>query len=50
LWGIRTSESVGAIVFEMIEARILSKTDEDAIGDFGGALDFGPSFDEGYRW
>jgi uncharacterized repeat protein (TIGR04138 family) len=49
-WGIRSSEDVGAIVFEMIDAGLLSKTEQDSVADFGGALDFGASFDEGYLW
>lgn len=43
-WGIRRCEDIGEIVFNMIDAEILSKTDEDRREDFGGGYDFEEAF------
>lgn len=43
-WGIRRCEDVGEIVFNMIDAQILSKTDEDRREDFQGGYDFEEAF------
>ena len=32
-WGIRKTEDIGVIVFQMVEDGLLSKTDEDSPGD-----------------
>jgi uncharacterized repeat protein (TIGR04138 family) len=45
-WGIRRTEDVGEIVFNLVEAGLLSKTDEDRRDDFQGVFDFGKTFDE----
>lgn len=44
-WGLRSCEDIGEIVFNLIEAEILSKTDEDSRDDFKG----GYSFEEAFR-
>ena len=38
-WGIRSTEDFGAIVFKMVEAGVLAKTDQDCLEDFKGAYD-----------
>lgn len=43
-WGIRSCEDIGEIVFNMIEAQILSKTEEDRREDFHGGYDFDEAF------
>lgn len=43
-WHIRASEDFGRIVFAMVEAGLLSKTDEDDIADFVGVFDFAQAF------
>jgi len=48
-WGIRSSEDIGEIVFNMVEAGLLRKTREDRREDFIGALDFDEAFDRGFR-
>ena len=35
-WGVRSSEDVGRIVFDLVENGFLGKTDEDSLEDFIG--------------
>jgi len=39
-WGIREPVSIGNIVFNMIDYKLLSKTDKDSIDDFKVNFDF----------
>jgi uncharacterized repeat protein (TIGR04138 family) len=48
-WGVRSSEDIGEIVFNMVDVGLLKKTDEDTREDFAGALDFTEAFDRGFR-
>ena len=43
--GIHRTEDVGKIVFAMVEAGLLRKTEEDSIEDFAGVYDFDEAFD-----
>lgn len=43
-WGVRSCEDFGEIVFNMIEARLLGKTDKDSRDDFKGGYDFHEAF------
>lgn len=47
-WGVRTTDDIGAIVFNLVDAGILSKTEEDRIEDFHAVYDFGEVFVECY--
>lgn len=42
--GIHRTEDVGRIVFAMVEAGLLRKTEEDSIEDFAGVFDFDEAF------
>jgi uncharacterized repeat protein (TIGR04138 family) len=48
-WGVRKSEDVGEIVFNMVEAGLLRKTDEDRREDFAGVIDFAEALDRGFQ-
>ncbi len=48
-WGVRRTEDFGNIVFNMVDAGLLSKTDEDSIEDFKDGYDFKEAFDKGYK-
>ena len=48
-WGVRRAEDIGEIVFNMVGAGLLRKTDEDRREDFVGAIDFGEAFDGGFE-
>jgi uncharacterized repeat protein (TIGR04138 family) len=43
-WGVMTTDDFGAIVFNMVDAELLSKTDEDRIEDFHAVYDFNDAF------
>lgn len=43
-WRVRTSEDVGQIVFDLIEAGVFGKTESDSLEDFRGGLDFQAAF------
>ncbi len=43
-WGIRATDDFGKIVFLLIEAQLLKKTEEDSIHDFEGIFDFNQAF------
>jgi uncharacterized repeat protein (TIGR04138 family) len=47
-WGVHRSEDVGEIVFNMVEAGLLRKTEEDRREDFAGVLDFTAALDRGF--
>ena len=40
MWGIRTTDDWGQIVFNLIRAELMSKTDEDSPADFHAIYDF----------
>lgn len=48
-WGIKSTEDFGNIVYNLIENRVLSKTDEDTIEEFRDGYDFEEVFRTGYR-
>jgi uncharacterized repeat protein (TIGR04138 family) len=43
-WGIRKTEDIGNMVFNLINAGIFGKTDEDSIEDFKNVYDFQDAF------
>lgn len=45
-WGINFTEDFGNIVFNLVDAKILSKTEEDSIEDFKDGYDFKEVFGE----
>jgi uncharacterized repeat protein (TIGR04138 family) len=49
-WGIRATDDLGTIVFQMVEDGLLSKTDEDSPDDFSDGFDFQIEFVDKYPW
>ena len=49
-WGIRQTIDFGHIVFNMVNNKILHKTDEDSLEDFRNCFDFEKVFVEDYRF
>ena len=43
-WGVRRSEDFGEVVFNLVEAGALGKTEEDRREDFAGGYDFEVAF------
>ena len=48
-WGIRSTEDFGQIVFNLVQNRVLSKSEEDTLEIFRDGLDFQEVFKQGYR-
>lgn len=48
-WGIRRTDDFGEVVFAMINAGVLSKTDSDRLEDFQKVFDLEQALTEGYR-
>jgi len=49
-WGIRETRDFGEIVFSLVNAGLLGKTDEDSIEDFESVYDFDEVFEKHYDW
>lgn len=45
-WGIRNTRDFGRIIFAMVEAGLMRKTEEDTLQDFDGVYDFDEAFAE----
>lgn len=43
-WGVRSTQDIGRIVFELIERGEMRKTDDDALDDFDDVYDFEEAF------
>ena len=48
-WGITQTRDFGEIVFNLVEAGLLSRTDKDTIKDFEDVFDFGAAFEDEFR-
>ena len=44
-WGVHTTRDFGKIVFDLVGASLMSKTDQDSIEDFTDVYDFAEEFD-----
>ncbi|OGH56115.1 MAG: hypothetical protein A3G34_12790 [Candidatus Lindowbacteria bacterium RIFCSPLOWO2_12_FULL_62_27] len=43
-WGIDSTETIGRIVFALVDAGKMTKTDEDTLADFSNVFDFEEAF------
>jgi len=48
-WGVKNTEDFGNIVFNLVEDKILSRSEEDDIEKFRDGYDFNEVFNLGYR-
>ncbi len=48
-WGIKQTEDIGEIVFNMVETGLLGKTDEDSRADFANGYDFDEAFRKPFK-
>ena len=48
-WGVRRTEDIGEIVFNMVESGLLGKTDNDSRADFANGYDFEEAFRKPFR-
>jgi uncharacterized repeat protein (TIGR04138 family) len=49
-WGVRTTRDFGDMVFNLVENKLLGKTEEDKLEDFDNAYDFEDEFVKKYPW
>lgn len=49
-WGINQTRDIGEIVFALVNAGLLGKTEEDSIDDFVEVYDFDDVFERQYDW
>lgn len=49
-WGIKNTTDFGNIVFNMVNEKVLSKTEEDSIDDFKDVYDFDDVFVKKYQF
>jgi len=47
-WGVAESMDFGRIVFALVEAELMSKTDRDSLADFSTGFDFAKTFLDDY--
>ena len=47
-WGIHSSSDVGEVVFQLVDAGILSRREDDARADFDEAVDLRQALEENY--
>lgn len=47
-WGLTGTRDFGEIVFNLIQAGLMRKTDEDSLDDFNEVFDFETEFDKKY--
>jgi uncharacterized repeat protein (TIGR04138 family) len=48
-WGIKRTEDIGEIVFNMVETGLLGKTEKDSRSDFANGYDFDEAFRNPFR-
>lgn len=48
-WGVKNCRDFGNIVFNLVECRVLGKTDDDCPEDFDDGYDFKTAFDAPYK-
>jgi uncharacterized repeat protein (TIGR04138 family) len=48
-WGIKDCRDFGNIVFNLVECKVLGKTDQDSPEDFNGGYSFSAAFDKPFR-
>jgi uncharacterized repeat protein (TIGR04138 family) len=49
-WGLTQTRDFGEIVFSLVDAGLLGKTDQDSIEDFDAVYDFEEMFEKRYDW
>lgn len=48
-WGIKECRDFGNIVFNLVESKVLGKTDQDSVEDFSDGYQFTKAFDQPFR-
>ena len=48
-WGVKSTEDFGQIVFNLVDAGLMGKTETDSQDDFRAVYDFKEAFEDAYR-
>jgi uncharacterized repeat protein (TIGR04138 family) len=48
-WGVHTTADVGNLVFNLVDASVFGKTDEDTVESFADVFDFHEAFVDPFR-
>lgn len=48
-WGVKECEDFGNIVFNLVDCKVLGKTDQDSPQDFADGYNFGAAFDRPFK-
>ncbi len=48
-WGITSTEHIGEIVFNLVNADLLMRNENDSLADFRDGFDFEEAFDRGFE-
>mgnify|MGYP001570971012 CR=1 FL=1 len=48
-WGVHATKDFGHLVFTLVDAGLMRKTEQDSLADFENVYDFKEVFDRGYR-
>ena len=48
-WGVRDCQDFGNIVFNLVDCKVLGKTEKDSPDDFSGGYSFRDAFDQPFR-
>ncbi len=49
LWGVKSCEDFGSIVFNLVDQKVFSRTPEDSMDDFRSGYDFHEAFEKPYK-
>jgi uncharacterized repeat protein (TIGR04138 family) len=49
MWGIKTTDDFGEIVFNLVDANLMNKTDQDSRHDFHAVFDFDQALVQSYQ-
>ncbi|NNF06833.1 MAG: hypothetical protein HKN21_08730 [Candidatus Eisenbacteria bacterium] len=49
-WGLKRGEDVGEVVYNLIEYKLMSQSENDLKEDFHGVMFFDDSMDQDYKW
>ncbi len=48
MWGVEATEDFGQIVFNLVDAGLIHKTDDETADDFKGVFDFEEALERAY--
>jgi len=49
-WNVKEAEDIGRIVFDLVEVKLLRKTENDSMSDFDNSIDMAGIFRKKFKW